>query len=193
MKASLPTSKLRQMIAQPISTVLPSPLDIWMIQVSGRAVTIEPPTSCANVQAFVEVGINLAMLLGGKIHAIDTMIVDELQYDEAHPFQVATESQQQETMLQKENQNVEEAHRSTKDRRSALEAMIDCLCGDLPEVTVPTLVAPTTKLESLVPVLKALHIVIQIVRVEFEQQIAETKMKLQPETPREVECSTRSK
>lgn len=73
--------------------------------------------------------------------------------------------------------------------------MVDKVCGDLPEVTIPTSVPPKKILESQVTVLKASHIGIETVWIEFEQHIAKLQMKLQLEKPLDllVQCSTEEK
>ena len=64
--------------------------------------------------------------------------------------------------------------------------MIEQGCSDLPEVIVPASATLIEKLESLDASLKASWIEIQIIRVEFEQQIIKLHMKLQLETLPEV-------
>ena len=76
--------------------------------------------------------------------------------------------------------------RASEDCRVALEAMIDQVCCDLPEVIIPASVAPRTKLESPIVVPKASRTEIHTFWAEFEQQIIELQMQLQPETPSEV-------
>ena len=58
-------------------------------------------------------------------------------------------------MMLKDQCNVEEAHQAAEDQCVALESMIDQLCSDLPEVAIPSIGAPTIKLESLDAMLKA--------------------------------------
>ena len=47
-----------------------------MIQVPGPAITVESPTFRGHVKACGEFIVDLAMLPGGKIHVIHTMILD---------------------------------------------------------------------------------------------------------------------